>query len=127
MSLDTLKELNIVPWNFPTLLDSSMREHKTRRVAREYDSGYEEEEELQEQKEERQLFTLQERAGSLRSKIKMKEMSEEDWEDEKQCWELKQAWLKDFPEVFKEDLGKEDRMDWVWRCQLIWRRLLRKN
>ena len=41
----------------------------------------------------------------------MKEMSEEDWEDEKQCWELKQAWLKDFPEVFKEDLGKEDRID----------------
>ena len=41
----------------------------------------------------------------------MKEMSEEDWEDEKRCWELKQAWLKDFPEVFKEDLGKEDRID----------------
>ena len=83
LSLDTLKELSIVPWNFPTPMDSSMREHKTRRVAREYDSGYEEEEELQEQKEERQLFTLQERAGSLRSKIEMKEMSEEDWEDEK--------------------------------------------
>ena len=61
--------------------------------------------------QERELFTLQERVGSLRSKIEMKEMSEEDWEDEKQCWELKQAWLKDFPEVFKEDLGKEDRID----------------
>ena len=44
-------------------------------------------------------------------KIEMKEMSEEDWEDEEQCWKLKQAWLKDFPEVFKEDLGKEDRID----------------
>ena len=38
-------------------------------------------------------------------------MSEKDWEDEKRCFELKQAWLKDFPEVFKEDLGKEDRID----------------
>ena len=58
------------------------------------------------QVQERELFTLQERVGSLRSHLEMKEMSEEDWEDEKRCYELKQAWLKDFPEVFKEDLGK---------------------
>ena len=32
-------------------------------------------------------------------------------EDEKRYQELKQAWLRDFPEVFKEDLGKEDRID----------------
>ena len=66
-----------------------MQEHKTRRVVREYDSGYEEKEEWQEQKDreeekeegvkqkdrqvqERELFTLQERVGSLRSKIEMK-------------------------------------------------------
>ena len=41
----------------------------------------------------------------------MKEMSEEDWEDEQRCFELKQKWLKDFPEVFKEELRKEDRID----------------
>ena len=33
LSLDTLKELSIVPWNFPTPMYSSMREHKTRRAA----------------------------------------------------------------------------------------------
>ena len=57
------------------------------------------------------MFTLQERVGSLRSRIELKEMNEEEWEDEKRCQELKQAWLRDFPEVFKEDLGKEDRID----------------
>ena len=86
LSLDTLKELSIVPWNFPTPMDRHKREHKARRVVREYDSGYEEEEEWQEQKDreeekeegikqedrqvqERELFTLQVRVGSLRSKI----------------------------------------------------------
>ena len=61
--------------------------------------------------QERELFTLQERVGSLRSRIELKEMNEEEWEDEKRCQELKQVWLRDFPEVFKEDLGKEDRID----------------
>ena len=61
--------------------------------------------------EERELFTLQERVGSLRTHLEMKEMSEEDWEDKKRCSDLKKAWLKDFPEVFKEDLGREDRIN----------------
>ena len=38
-------------------------------------------------------------------------MSEEEWEDEKRCSDLKKAWLRDFPEVFKEDLGREDRIN----------------
>ena len=62
------------------------------------------------QVQERELFTLQERVGSLRSHLEKKEMSEEDWEDEQRCFELKQKLLKDFPEVFKE-LGKEDRIN----------------
>ena len=72
---------------------------------------YEEEEETE--VEERGLFTLQERVGSLRSHLEMKEMTEDDWEDEKRCNDLKKAWLRDFPEVFKEDLGREDRIDIV--------------
>ena len=27
------------------------------------------------------------------------------------CSDLKKAWLRDFPEVFKEDLGREDRIN----------------
>ena len=61
--------------------------------------------------QEKEMFTLQERVGSLRSLIEFKEMNEQDWEDERKCQELKQAWLRDFPEVFKEDLGKEDRIE----------------
>ena len=61
--------------------------------------------------EERELFMLKERVGSLRSHLEMKEMSEEEWEDEKRCSDLKKAWLKDFPEVFKKDLGREDRIN----------------
>ena len=63
------------------------------------------------QVQERELITLQERVGSLRSHLEMKEMSEEEWEDEKRCSDLKKAWLKDFPKVFKEDLGREDRIN----------------
>ena len=78
LSLDTLKELYIVPWNFPTPMDKNKREPEVRRV-----KDYEEEEEWLKQKEE----------------------------DEKRCNDLKKAWLRDFPEVFKEDLGREDRID----------------
>ena len=49
--------------------------------------------------------------GILRSRIEFKEVNEQEWEEERKCQQLKQAWLRDFPEVFKEDLGKEDRID----------------
>ena len=38
-------------------------------------------------------------------------MSEEEWEDEKRCSDLKKSWLQDFPDVFKEELGMEDRIN----------------
>ena len=124
--MDTLKELSVVPWNFPTPMDPHRREPKAPKARRVRD--YEEEDEWLTQKEredeeeegkrqkerkleERELYTLQERVGSLRTHLEMKEMSEEDWEDEKRCSDLKKAWLKDFPEVFKEDLGREDRIN----------------
>ena len=71
----------------------------------------EDEWEEEEKVEKRGLFTLPERVGSLRSHLEMKEMTEDDWEDEKRCNDLKKQWLRDFPDVFKEDLGKEDRID----------------
>ena len=81
LCLDTLKELSIVPFNFPTPMDKHKREPKARRVR-----DYDEEEEWQAQKDreeekeegrkqkdrevqEREVFTLQERVGSLRSII----------------------------------------------------------
>ena len=71
LCLDTLKELSIVPWNFPTPMDKHKREPKARRV-RDYEEEEEwltqkeredEEEEGMKQKErkveERELFPLQ--------------------------------------------------------------------
>ena len=106
LSLDTLKELTIVPCDFPKPIDKNMREPKIRRV-KDNEDEWEEEEKV----EKRGLFTLQERVGSLRTHLEMKEMTEDDWEDEKRCNDLKKQWLRDFPDVFKEDLGKEDRID----------------
>merc|ERR1712055_1018459 len=51
------------------------------------------------------------RVGSLRSRLDFKQINEQEWEEESKCQELRKAWLRDFPKVFKEDLGKEDRID----------------
>ena len=47
----------------------------------------------------------------MRSKLEMNELTEDDWEEERKCHELKKQWLGDFRDIFKEDLGKEDRID----------------
>ena len=47
----------------------------------------------------------------MRSKLEMTEMTEDDWEEEKKCQDLKKQWIREFSDVFKEDLGKEDRID----------------
>ena len=47
LSLDTLKDLTIVPWNFPAPMDPNKCEPRARRVR-----GYEEEEEWLDQREE---------------------------------------------------------------------------
>ena len=36
-------------------------------------------------------FTLQERVGSMRSKLELNELTEEDWEEERKCEELKKT------------------------------------
>ena len=40
----------------------------------------------------------------------MKEMNKEEWEDEKACNELREKWLVDYDDVFKEDLEETDRI-----------------
>ena len=85
LSLDTLKELTIIPMDFPNTINTNMREPRIRRV-RDY------EEEAEEEKVERVgHFTLQERVGSMRSKLEMNELTEDDWEEERKCEELKNS------------------------------------
>ena len=84
LSLDKLKELTHVPWDFPKPMDKNKREPKVRRV-----KDKEEEWEEEEKGEKKGLFSLQERVGSLRSHLEVKEMTEDDWEDEKRCNDLK--------------------------------------
>ena len=77
-------------------MDSSIRDHKVRRV---------------EEVEKTKWATLKERVGSLRTQLSFpQENLKEDLEDE-ECEALRQSWMKDFSQVFKEDLTIEDRMD----------------
>ena len=85
MSFFSLK-LTIVPCDFPKPIDRNMREPKIRRV-KDNEDEWEEEEKV----ERRRLFTLQERVGSLRSKLEVTEMTEDDWEEEKKCQDLKKT------------------------------------
>ena len=68
-------------------------------------------EEKEEEEIEGKAVTLQERVGSMRTKLDMVEQTEEDWEEDRKCKELKHKWLCDFTDIFKEDLGCEDRID----------------
>ena len=54
---------------------------------------------------------MQERVGSMRTKLNMVEQSEEDWEEDRKCEELKRQWLREFSYIFKENLVREDRID----------------
>ena len=91
LCLDTLKDLSIVSQNFPTPMDHSKRDYRTRRVVTEEEGDEEwlEEKEREEEQEkgkkqrerktkEGEMFTLQERVGSLRSRIEFKEVNEEE-------------------------------------------------
>merc|ERR1711888_392378 len=105
LSLDTLVELSIVPPDFPCPMDSSIRDHKIRRL------GEVEEIEEIEKVEKTKWATLKERVGSLRTQLSFpKENLKEDLEEE-ECEALKQSWMKDFSQVFKEDLTIEDRIN----------------
>merc|ERR1711984_16057 len=75
-------------------MDSSIRDHKIRRV----------------EEEKTKWATLKERVGSLRTQLSFpQENLKEDMEEE-ECEALKQSWMKDFSQVFKEDLNIEDRI-----------------
>ena len=83
LSLDTLKDLTIIPRDFPNPINKNMRELRIRRV-----KDYEEEEE-EGIEGKAGHFKLQEIVGSMRTKLEMNEQTEDDWEEERKCEELK--------------------------------------
>ena len=100
LSLDTLKDLSIVPKDFPNPMNPAMRDNRVRRVIEE-----EEEENLMTK------FSLQERVDHLTEQLRPDRVNERDLEDEVRCEAMKQSWLTDFSDVFKEDLSQEDRIN----------------
>ena len=81
-----------------------MRETKINRVR-------EREEEIEKESAERlKLIDIKERIGSIRTTLNVNEIEEEDFEEEKKYEELRKTWLRDFLDIFKENLTKEDRL-----------------
>ena len=95
----------MVPRDFPNPINKNLREPKIRRV-KDF-----EEEEGEEVGGKAGHFSLQERVGSMRTKLDMVEQTKEDWEEDRKCEDLKRKWPREFSDIFKEDLGREDRID----------------
>ena len=101
----SLKELSIVPQDFPVPMDRAMRETKVNRVKEA------EMDELEvDHPKNLKLVDIEERIGSLRSKLNFKKVEEEDFEEGKKCEDLKKRWLRDYADIFKEVLTREDRL-----------------
>ena len=102
LSLDTLKELSIIPKDFPLPMDRGMRESRLNRV-KEREKEESESEEIERQK----LVEIKERISSFRTKLSFQELEEEDVEENRKCEELRKQWLRDFSDIFKETLKKK--------------------
>merc|ERR1712030_80092 len=55
--------------------------------------------------------TIKERIDKLRSQLSFPQENLKEDLDEEECEAMKQSWLKDFSQVFKEDLTVEDRIN----------------
>merc|ERR1712215_267596 len=55
--------------------------------------------------------TLKERVGSLRTQLSFPQENLKEYLEEEECEVMRQSWMKDFSQVFKEDLTIEDRID----------------
>ena len=88
LSLDTLKDLSIIPKDFPLPMDRSMREPRVRRIR-------ETEEEAEVEKAEKlKQFDIKERVGSMMSKLEINQMEKEDWEEERNGLKILVTFLK---------------------------------
>merc|ERR1712215_526365 len=54
---------------------------------------------------------LTDRIENLRSQLSFPQENLEEDKEEEKCEEIRQAWMEDFKEVFKEDLTIEDRIE----------------
>merc|ERR1712208_78807 len=64
-----------------------------------------------EERETKKWATLKERVGSLRTQLSFPQENLEEDREEDECEALRQAWMRDFSHVFKEDLTIEDRIN----------------
>merc|ERR1712055_549773 len=93
-----------VPPDFPCPMNAAIRDHKISRI-----NEAEEVEEV-EKEEKTKWGTIKERVDSLRSQLSFPQENRKEDMEEEECEALKQALMKDFSQVFKEDLTIEDRI-----------------
>ena len=77
-------------------MDPSIRDHKIRKLQR---------------IEVKKWAKLTERIENLRTQLSFPQENLEEDKEEEKCEELRQAWLEDYQEVFKEDLTIDDRIE----------------
>merc|ERR1712239_52003 len=94
-SLDTLVELSIVPPDFPTPMNSAIRDNRIRRV--EPVDGVEEAQKVENSK----WGTIKERIGSMRSQLSFPQENLKEDLDEDECEAMKQSWLRDYRGSYK--------------------------
>merc|ERR1712030_136341 len=96
---------SLIPPDFPTPMNSEIRDHRVNRVGAV--DGVEEVEKVENSK----WGTIKERIGSMRTQLSFRQENLREDLDEDECEEMKKAWLRDFSQVFKEDLTIEDRIN----------------
>ena len=96
IDLDLLVEWSILPKNFPLPMDEEERETKVKKVT------------IKDKKVK--LVEINQKKGSNRSQMKFSSQEEEDFDSNKQMQDLRERLLKEYAEVFKTELTKEDRI-----------------
>ena len=96
LDLDLLIEWTILPADFPNPQDPEERETKARKVT------------VKESTTEK-LVEIKEKKGSQRSKIRFNEQMEDDYDSGNQLEELKNTLLKEYSDIFKTELTREDK------------------
>ena len=97
IDLDLLVEWTILPKDFPNPMDPKERETKARKVT------------VKDAKKSAPVI-VQEKVGSERSSMCFNDQSDHEYDSNKLMEELREKLLKEFSEVFKTELSKEDRI-----------------
>ena len=92
--------------DFRLSMDRDMRETKVNRVKEVQMDELE-----VDHPENLKLVDIEERIESLWSKLNFKKLEEEDFEEGKKYEDLKKRWLRDYADIFKEILTREDMLN----------------